>query len=97
MGQAGPANEPEIRAVSGSELPEETKYLVHDALRCFSLVQVLNGAIASLVTLAGYMYKQASVTGTQWRHHRILRLQRLVCDIVTTRQLVYCDLWLQLW
>lgn len=41
-------------------LPEETHFLVQDAFVCFSLVQVLNGAIASVVTLAGYLYKQGS-------------------------------------
>lgn len=63
MGQRGPAIKADRKAASGSELPEETYFLVQDALRCFSLVQVLNGAIASLVTLAGYLYKQTSLTG----------------------------------
>lgn len=44
-------------------LSEDTHYLVYDALRCFSLVQVLNGAIASAVTFAGYLYKDYSLTG----------------------------------
>ena len=43
--------------------PEETHYLVQDALRCFSLVQVLNGAIASVVTLAEYLIKEGTATG----------------------------------
>ena len=59
MGHQGPAK----HEASLSDLPEETHFLVQDALRCFSLVQVLNGAIASLVTLAGYLYKHTSLTG----------------------------------
>lgn len=35
--------------------------MVHDALRCFSLVQVMNGAIASAVTFLGYLYKNNSL------------------------------------
>lgn len=64
MGQAKPAlassttDYPET-----SSMPEETHYLIQDALRCFSLVQVLNGAIASAVTFIGYMYKDDTVTG----------------------------------
>lgn len=61
MGQAGPSSQHDSR--EASLLPEETQHLVHDALKCFSLVQVLNGAIASLVTLAGYLYKQGSFAG----------------------------------
>ncbi len=61
MGQAGPAGQHDNR--ESSLLPEETLQLVQDALKCFSLVQVLNGAIASLVTLAGYLYKQGSFAG----------------------------------
>ena len=63
MGQADSASRTERTLTPSSDLSEETHYLVHDALRCFSLVQVLNGAIASLVTLAGYLYKQTSVIG----------------------------------
>ena len=63
MGQAGVADQPASRRDVSSPLPEETQYLVHDALNCFSLVQVLNGAIASLVTLAGYLYKQGNFAG----------------------------------
>lgn len=63
MGQPGPAQHIERKGASLSDLPEETYFLVQDALRCFSLVQVLNGAIASLVTVAGYLYKHKSFTG----------------------------------
>ena len=63
MGQAGVADQLASRRDISSLLPEETQYLVHDALNCFSLVQVLNGAIASLVTLAGYLYKQGNFAG----------------------------------
>ena len=63
MGHQGPAKQIDRKGASSSELHEDTHYLVQDALRCFSLVQVLNGAIASLVTLAGYVYKHTSLTG----------------------------------
>ena len=61
MSQAHPPSQHDSR--QNSLLPEETHYLVQDALKCFSLVQVLNGAIASLVTLVGYLYKQGSFAG----------------------------------
>ena len=63
MSQAGPASQQDSKRTPSPLLPEETHYLVQDALNCFSLVQVLNGAIASLVTLAGYLYKQGSFAG----------------------------------
>ena len=33
-------------------------HLLHDTLMCFSLFQVLNGAMASVVTPAGYLYNR---------------------------------------
>lgn len=63
MGQHGPAKQTDRKETSWSGLPEDTCFLVQDALRCFSLVQVFNGAIASVVTLAGYLYKHSSLTG----------------------------------
>lgn len=63
MGQQAQAKQTDRKEAPLSDLPEETHVLVQEALRCFSLVQVLNGAIASLVTLAGYLYKQTSLTG----------------------------------
>lgn len=65
MGQTQPAQPASVRnsPAETSKLPEETYYLVHDALRCFSLVQVMNGAIASAVTFLGYLYKNNSLTG----------------------------------
>ena len=63
MGQQAQAKQTDRKEAPLSDLPEETHVLVQEALRCFSLVQVLNGAIASLVTLAGYLYKHTSLTG----------------------------------
>lgn len=64
MGQAEQEHQSDSGKQSTTDLPEGTQYLVQDALRCFSLVQVLNGAIASLVTLVGYLYKQGTFSAT---------------------------------
>ena len=63
MGQAEQEHQSDSGRQSTTDLPVGTQCLVQDALRCYSLVQVLNGAIASLVTLVGYLYKQGTFSG----------------------------------
>ncbi|KAL3147097.1 hypothetical protein ABBQ38_015056 [Trebouxia sp. C0009 RCD-2024] len=88
MGLCGPATKADRAGVSGSEMPEEIQHLVQDALRCFSLVQVLNGAIASLVTLAGYLYKHTSLTDPQALPWSLLRFGLLgLVGVVTHKAL----------
>ncbi|KAL3134659.1 hypothetical protein ABBQ32_007667 [Trebouxia sp. C0010 RCD-2024] len=88
MGQRGSTTKADRTGASGSEMPEEIQYLVQDALRCFSLVQVLNGAIASLVTLAGYLYKHTSLTDPQALPWSLLRFGFLgLVGVVTHKAL----------